>query len=62
MKSGLYVEKLNKRIICLEAVMQKHCKHKLVGTTICGYFDDGPRYRQECILTDCPAIEEEEGK
>ncbi len=54
------IKPLRKYIKELEAAIQKNCKHFLVGTQplICGFFDDGPRYRQECILTACPAIEE----
>ena len=60
----LEVEDVTDRLTSIEAAMQENCKHLLVSTKplICGYFNDGDRYRQECILTDCPAVEEEEGK
>jgi hypothetical protein len=56
------IVRLRNRIHNLEAAMKENCKHRLVGITICGYYNDGPRYRQKCILTDCPAVETEEGK
>ena len=52
------IEHLTARCYTLAGALVEHCKHKLVETDICGFFDEGPRYRKACTLISCPALEE----
>lgn len=53
------IEHLTARCYALAGALVKNCKHKLVETDICGFFDEGPRYRKVCTLVACPAVEKE---
>ena len=55
------IRELQERILLLVATLQKNCKYRMVGVhpKVCTFFDDGPRYREECAMRACPVLEKE---
>ena len=55
------IKELQERCFLLCNVLMKSCRYRLVEVQppICTFFHDGPRYRQECSMRACPAIEKE---
>ncbi len=54
------VDHLTKRCYLLADALVRHCRYKMIMSHLCTFFDEGPRYRQECSLTACPILEKKE--